>query len=416
MSHLTNTIFYILTFVAIYVQVFYLVTFLENRKKLGTTKINDLPLALYPTVSILVPCYNESRSVLKTVNSILSLEYPKEKIQIIVIDDGSTDDTWQQIQRYNTHSNIQLVQKENGGKSSALNLGLTMVTGELVASVDGDTYLPETALRDIVQYFLNNPKTMAVGSSTIISRPKTIVQKAQSAEYNLFIFTKKMLAFTGGALVLPGAFSVYRKTVFDTIGGYKTGHNLEDLELTYRMQVNGYKVDHAHDVFAYTSAPASLKTLFKQRLRWAYGFLNNTLDYRKAILNRNYGTFGVFTIPTALIAYGVILYVFFLGWYRVISGIVQKVIEIKIVGISRALHSAGAFDLFKIDTRATALLTSVLFISVLAYLMIGRKFAKESKSSYASVIYFFLLYNIIAPFWIIKAIYNTAISKQVAWK
>ena len=410
-----NTIFYILSFVAIYGQVFYLVTFLENRKQLSPST-NDTPILDYPSVSILVPCWNEERSIQKTINSILALEYPREKIQLIVIDDGSTDHTWTEIQKYKVHSNILLLKKENGGKSSALNLGLEHVTGSLVASVDADTYLPEDSLKTMVQYFIKNPKTMAVGSSTIINRPKTIIQKAQSAEYNLFIFTKKMLAMTGGALVLPGAFSVYRKTVFDTIGGYKTAHNLEDLELTYRMQMNGYQVDHAHDVFAYTTAPASLQTLFKQRLRWAYGFLKNTLDYRKAIFNTQYGTFGIFTIPTALIAYLVILYVFFLGWYRVIAGLVQKIAEVRIVGLSRALHSLHSFDIFKIDTRATALLTTLLFVSVISYLMIGRSFAKNSKSSYISVVYFFMLYNIIAPFWIIKAIYNTAISKQVAWK
>ncbi len=406
-------------FVALYVQVFYLIAFLENRKSLvKNIRGQDIKekIKKYPSVSFLVACYNEEKTIGKTIEALLSLNYEKDKVKIIVIDDGSTDNTFQEIQRYEMHPNIVLLKKENGGKTSALNFGLKYADTELVASVDADTYLPENALEDIVRYFIRSPKTMAVGASTIIHNPKTIVQLAQSAEYNLFIFTKKMLASFGGALVLPGAFSIYKRQVFETIGGYKNGHNLEDLELTYRMQTNGFKVEHAHDVFAYTSAPSSVKQLFKQRLRWSHGFLNNTIDYRKAILNKKYGNFGLFTIPTAIVAHFVILYFFFYGLYRMTLGIIEKVVEINTVGFSNMFHGALTFDFFKIDTRATALFTVVLFLSVIAYIFMGRYFAKSSKSSYPSVFYFFLLYNFLAPLWVIKAIYSTVTSSKVAWR
>ena len=414
-----NIIFYIFAFLAIYIQVFFLVTFLENRKKFGIVNNKNLADSSYPKVSLIVPCYNEERSVAKTLDSLLALEYPAGLLQIIVVDDGSKDNTWNEMQKYSARSEVLLLQKKNEGhKTSALNFALGHVSGDIVASVDADTYLPPTALQKMTRYFIENKETMAVGSSVIINNPRTIVERAQSAEYNLFFFSKKMLATVGGAMVVPGAFSAYRKEVFEKLGGYRQAHNWEDGELTYRIQAAGLKVDQAHDVFSYTNAPKTVGALFRQRLRWAYGFLNNTFDYRRVILNKKYGNFGTFTIPTALLAYVVILYVFFVGWWKVISGLVEKIIEVRAVGLARAFSFFHPLDLFHIDTRAIAIFPMVLLVSVVSFMLIGRFFVREkrNRSSFASIFYFFILYNLVVPFWIIVSIYKTATAQKVSWR
>lgn len=416
---ITNTIFYIFAFLAIYIQVFFLTTFLENRKKFSTGSSSNLADNLYPKVSLIVPCYNEEIGVVKTLDSLLALDYPKELLQIVVVDDGSKDNTWNEMQKYKNHSSVLLLQKKNEGhKTSALNFALKHVSGDIIASVDADTYLPPNSLKRMIHYFINDKETMAVGSSVIINNPKTIVEHAQSAEYNLFFFSKKMLATVGGAMVVPGAFSAYRKEVFEKLGGYKTAHNWEDGELTYRIQAAGWKVDQAHDVFSYTNAPRTVKALFKQRLRWAYGFLNNTFDYRRVILNKKYGNFGTFTVPTALLAYVVILYVFFVGWFKVISGLVDKVIEIRAVGFSQAWSMMHSFDFFKLDTRAISIFPFVLILSVVCCMMIGRFFVREkrNRSSLVSVVYFLILYNLVVPFWIITSVWKTVTAQKVSWR
>ena len=113
-------IFYSLSFLAVYVQVFFLVTFLENRKKIFI-RHEKLNLDHYPTTTIVVPCYNEEKTVAITLESLLSLAYPKDKLSIFVVDDGSRDNTWEILQAYKENPQIKLFKKENEGKHSAIN-------------------------------------------------------------------------------------------------------------------------------------------------------------------------------------------------------------------------------------------------------------------------------------------------------
>ena len=108
-----NVIFYILIFLSVYVQVFFFVTFLENRKKILKKENSDFELKSYPSVSVVVPCFNEEKSIEKTVHSLLDLDYPKEKLKIIIIDDGSKYKTWEIVQKFNDVPNVKLIHKEN---------------------------------------------------------------------------------------------------------------------------------------------------------------------------------------------------------------------------------------------------------------------------------------------------------------
>src|SRR3989344_5890539 len=123
MVSISDIIFYILIFLSVYVQVFFLFTFLENRKKIIIRK-GKISLGSYPGVTIVVPSFNEENTVLKTVNSLLETNYPKDKLEIFLVDDGSTDKTWEVIQKFENYPNVKIFRKENGGKYTALNLGL----------------------------------------------------------------------------------------------------------------------------------------------------------------------------------------------------------------------------------------------------------------------------------------------------
>src|ERR1035437_938275 len=131
--NILSGIIYVFTFLSVYVQVFFLVTFLEKKKNI---LIRNSPIELeeYPGVTIIVPCYNESKTIIATIDSLLNLDYPKDKLHLIVIDDGSKDDTWQIIQDLaksisiqGRHENIKVFHKENGGKYTALNFGLEKI-------------------------------------------------------------------------------------------------------------------------------------------------------------------------------------------------------------------------------------------------------------------------------------------------
>lgn len=411
MESVQDLIFYILIFLALYVQVFFLVTFLEKKhllkKKHASTRV-------YPAVTFLVPCYNEESTVLQTIESIKSLEYPQENIHIIVINDGSRDNTWSVMQTYADDSQVLLLNKENGGKHSALNFALPYVTTELVCSFDADTSIVPNALAKAVAYFERDPSLSALGGAVLIQKPKTFVQRAQSIEYQMFSYSKKMLGLLGGVLVVPGAFSLFKKEALESVGGYTKGHLLEDLELTYRMQMAGLKVDHSHDAFVYTKGPDSLKALFKQRLRWSYGYINNTVDYRHAILNKKYGTFGMFTLPMTIIAYPAILQVFILFWYNTISFFNTRYIEYQAVGFD-AFMPSFSMDFFFVDTTVASFLTILLFGSIFLAIYLGKEVSGLKQVSIRSIFWFVVIYSMMVPLWTLKALYNTVFGKTTSW-
>ena len=183
-----------------------------------------------------------------------------------------------------------------------------------------------------MQNSLDDPSLDAVGATIILHKPSTFTQIAQSVEYQLFAFTKLLLAKLHGVLVVPGAFSMYKKTVFEAIGNFKEAHKLEDLELTFRMQAAGLNVGQSRDALAYTHAPATVPALFRQRLRWGYGFLKNSYDYRHLIYAKDQGHFGAFTLPMSLFSYAAIVVTFILSWFIVIQAIIRSVIQASLIG------------------------------------------------------------------------------------
>ena len=241
MSSISDIIFYIFIFLTVYVQVFLLITFLENRKKIVIRK-GGIKLSTYPAVTLVVPCWNEEGTVKETVRSLLSLNYPKDKIKIFLIDDGSTDGTWNIINKFADYPNIKVFQKENGGKYTALNLGLAHVETEFFGGMDSDSVADPESLVRIMSYFEKDPSVMAVAPSLIVEKSKTLVQSAQKVEYLMAVYFKKTLGLLGAIHVTPGPLTIFRKKVFDDLGPYRHAHNTEDMEIAYRMQKNHYKI------------------------------------------------------------------------------------------------------------------------------------------------------------------------------
>lgn len=412
MTTTIDTTYYILLFFAIYFQVFFLVIFFEKKKHLK----ESLPVKLdyYPTVSFLIPCWNEASTILSTVESVLSVDYPKDKLHIFIIDDGSTDKTWEKLQKFSKYKNITLLKKENGGKHTALNYALKYVTSDLVISFDADTKVNKESLLYAVQYFIKDKDLMALGGAVLIEKPSTIAQRAQNVEYQMFSYTKRMLGFIGGVLVVPGAFSVFRREIFDKVGGYAKGHSLEDLELTFRIHDHGYKVDHCHTAIVTTKGPATIKALFKQRLRWGYGFLSNVTDYKNTILNKKFGNFGMFTIPMSVFSYVIIVFVFFLSLYRISIFIADKALKLYLVGFNGFF--SFKFDSFFISTKAVNLIALAMYLLLFVSIFMGKRISKVERVSLRSLVAFMLLYSILAPLWILRTLYNWSFKKGVAWR
>jgi len=414
MVSIPNLIFYILIFLSVYVQVFFFVTFLENRKKI-IVRNGKIRLKEYPAVTITVPCWNEEETIEKTIHSLLNLNYPQEKLQIILIDDGSTDHTWQTINKFSNYPNIKIFHKKNGGKFTALNLGLQYCKTDFFGGLDADSFADPESLVRIMSYFEKDSNIMAVAPSIIVSDSKNIIQNAQKAEYSMGVYLKKMLCFLGAINVTPGPMTIFKKKVFNDLGYYRHGHNTEDMEIAYRMQKNNYKIEHCNDAYVYTSTPGTIKKLYRQRLRWIYGFINNTIDYKNVLFKGKYGNFAVFTLPMGIISILSVSYLFGKIVYNIGNFLYLKILQFKIIGFH---FNSKVFDLdpFFVNTQSFIFLIFSIYFLVIFAMIFGRKMTEGKWVLSLDILYFFPVFIIIAPFWLMRAVYNTILQRKPAWR
>lgn len=407
-------VFYGLSFLSIYVQIFLLITFIERRKEIKYRTGQHIDLVDYPSVTVIVPCWNEEATIGGTIESLLALDYPGDKVNIILVDDGSTDNTWHVMQHYAGHAQITAYQKENGGKHTAMNLGISKTTTPFLGCLDADSFVDPQALKRIMTFFVDK-EVMAVSPAIIVTKPKNIIQRIQKVEYNWAIYTKKMLGLNNAIHVAPGPFSIFRTDVFAKIGNFKAAHNTEDMEIAYRMQANHMKIEHANDAFVYTVTPNTVKKLYKQRLRWIYGFIQNTIDYRRLLFKKEFGNFAFFTLPSGVLSVVSVIFIFFFTIYNVFHFLIQQIIKISTVGFSFSV-SSHLLDPFYINTKAMNLVVIALYGTVMLAMLIGSRMAEGRAKFSLSYIWFFIIYSIIAPFWLLKAVYNTVFAKKTAWR
>lgn len=414
MTGISDIILYILVFLSVYVQVFFLITFLENRKKI-VTRSGRTTLQEYPAVTITIPCWNEESTVAKTVSSLLGVNYPKDKLKIFLIDDGSTDNTWQEIKKFESHPNVEIFQKANGGKHTALNLGLEKCSTKFFGCLDADSVVDSESLVRLMSYFEKDKEVMAVAPSVTVNDPQNFIQYAQKAEYHMGVYFKKMLGILGAINVTPGPLTVFRKKVFTDLGPYRHGHSTEDMEIAYRMQKNRYKIEHCHDAYVFTNTPTTLRKLYRQRLRWIYGFINNTIDYRHILFQKKYGNFATFTLPVGVISIFSVSYLFGRIMYSSFNFVEAKVSEWRTVGIDISA-SAINFDPFFISVQSVGFMIGLIYLMVLSAIFFGQKMTGEKKMISLHMLYFFPVFGVIAPIWFLKGIYNTILSRKPAWR
>lgn len=408
-----NTILYIFLFFSLYLEVFFMITFFEERDGMKAGKPAGKKLSYYPSTTIIVPCWNEEKTVSGTIESLLALNYPKNKLNIIIIDDGSTDTTWHVIQKFKNNPQVSLIKKENGGKHTAVNLGIQESTSEIIGCLDADSFVEKNALLEIAEAFNEDPDMMAATPMLIVHEPKTILQKMQKTEYHAGAFLKRILSPLDAIYVTPGPFSIFRRTVFEKIGLYKHAHNTEDMEFALRMQTHHMRIRNIHTAHVHTTTPDTLYKLYRQRLRWAYGIMKNTLDYRFILFRREYGILGMIALPLSFFGVFVFLYNFGFILFHTIRSAFSKMVEVSIKGTSALVPN---FDSFYINTDFIILLAYVLFGIGLVIIWNGVKLAEGRFSPSMSIIYFIFLYGFIAPLWFTRAVFNVALSKGTKWR
>lgn len=421
-----STVIYFFMFFLVYYQVFILLTFFEHKhefkKKPPAIPLQDSKL---PAVTILVPVFNEFATVQKTIQSLLDLNYPKDKLHISIVDDGSTDNTWDLIQSFANTPNITLHKKENGGKYTALNYGIENCKTDFIGCLDADSEVDSEALRHIIPYF-SNKGIMAVTPSMKIKNPDTFVRVMQNAEYNMGIFLRKIMGLIDAQYVTPGPFSIFRTKVFEQIGNYRHAHNTEDLEMALRMQSKHMKITCADKAVVYTVGPRTLYRLYRQRVRWTGGFIQNALDYKHMILNPKYGNIGMLVLPLTMWIIVGTMFALCYFLFEIILKSIKTINDINAIGWKNQLDYFG--NNFSLDilpqfkdwlyyhTQGTLIL-SVFSLGLLVFaVMRGRKLANVKDSQRMDIVYFIMLYSLISPIWLAKSVYNTIRRRDASWR
>ena len=250
-----------------------------------------------PSVSVVVPAYNEERVIARTIASLLEQRYDGA-LEIVVVDDGSPDDTYGVAARaYGTHPQVAVHRKPNGGKASALNYGIARARGDVVVGMDADTvFLPDT-VAELARPFAD-ARVGAVAGNAKVGNPVNLVTRWQAVEYvtsqNL---DRRAFALLDCITVVPGAVGAWRRDVVRAAGGFSDDTLAEDQDLTLAVRRRGWRVAYADAALAYTEAPDTLRALAKQRFRWSFGTLQCMWKHRDALFRREYGTLGWIAMP-----------------------------------------------------------------------------------------------------------------------
>ena len=254
--------------------------------------------AYWPGITILIAAYQEEELIGRTLASIAALEYPG-KLEILVMDDGSTDDTPIAVRdskalfaghpRYS----LELVREEqNRGKARVLTHGLSLASHELIVTIDADTLLEPGCIVSLVEHMVASPpETVAIaGAVFVANHDESWITRAQQWDYfHGIAAVKRMQGMYYGTLVAQGAFSIYRKKALVEAGGWPDTVG-EDIVLTWALLRKGLVVRHAEDAIAWTHAPETFGGLARQRKRWARGMIEALALHKELLVTRRLGT------------------------------------------------------------------------------------------------------------------------------
>ncbi|WP_294330139.1 glycosyltransferase [uncultured Sphingomonas sp.] len=237
------------------------------------------PPVYTPTVSVIIPAYNEERVIEASVRRVLASDYPA--IELIVADDGSKDRTSEIVAAaFGADPRVTLLTLVNGGKAAALNRALGEAKGEVIIALDADTQFEPETIGRLARWFAD-PQLGAVAGSAQVGNRVNLVTRWQAVEYitaqNL---ERRALAGFNAITVVPGAVGAWRRAALDAVGGYPEDTLAEDQDLTIAIQRAGWRVTYDPDAVAWTEAPESFRSLAKQRYRWAFGTLQCLWKHR----------------------------------------------------------------------------------------------------------------------------------------
>lgn len=400
---------YIGVYTGLFLSSFYFLNLYFHRKELKNPEWRGE----YPLVSVIIPAYNEEKTIEKTIQSVLELDYPKNKLEIIVVDDGSKDKTAEIAK--NVSKRVRVFSKPNGGKASALNYGIARAKGEFIAGLDADSFVTPSALKKMLGYF-NDKEVMCVTPALNVYNPKTFLQKLQHAEYLFGIFLRKIFSLSDAVHVTPGPFSIFRKEFFEKYGGYEEGNLTEDFEIALRLQSYHYKIRNSVDAVVYTVAPARFMPLLRQRRRWYVGQAQNLKKYW-FLFSKKYGDLGLIILPAAVLSVFFSIIIIGYSLYKIFITTKNMAIGFSKVGFDiRPYLRPGKIELlsfFSWNIRTIFLILSLII--TISYFVLAKWFSRDKRGIKIGFLLFSTVYLFFHSFWWVISFIYLIMKGKTTW-
>ncbi|MBI4151007.1 glycosyltransferase family 2 protein, partial [Candidatus Woesearchaeota archaeon] len=376
----------------------------------------------WPMLTVVIPAYNEEDCIRETMESVLAADYPHEKLQLIVVNDGSQDNTERVakvVAAEHRERSIQIITQSNGGKGTALNRGLKLAKGDFFATMDSDSRVFADVPKKLISCFTKD-NIAAVVPAMKVREPKTFLQKLQWYEYNVNMFYKDLMGRVDALHVIPGPFPVYRTDVIKKIGGFATDGNLtEDLEITLRLQSKQYRILQVMDAFVDTIAPLTLREFYAQRNRWFKGALLNAFSYRKLAFKREYGDFGMIQMPTLLISGALALMLILTTIFNTLNPVKDffrqlSYVNFDIITLIRTLQ--WNVNVFDFDYVTMTLMVVMLGLSALMFFLAHRLMRERllEHGLFTAGVFMLIYYLLLGVVWAGVAV-ELAFGKRQRW-
>ena len=416
-----NLLVYILAYIGFILVSFYMLGMAKHFKK------GNYPSKTDKSVSIIIPAYNEEKSIERTIKSALSLDYPSEKLRIIVVDDGSKDNTFKIAQKCiaelekakDNHPDLIVLTKKNGGKGTALNYGISKSKSDVIVTMDADTFVKPDSLKKMIGYFYSE-KVMSVTPSIGIYNPKGFWQKIQHIEYYMSVFLRKSFGAVNAIHITPGAFAAYRREFFLKHEGFDENNITEDIELSLRIQSHHYIIENTPYAVVYTLCPRTFKQFLAQRKRWYVGYLTNLWRY-KGLFSPKYGALGMVVLPAAIITLALAIVITVYSLIRGFLDIKDHLVILQAAGFNfNNMFEINKFIieqfLYRTFSQPIFIFAVIFILLLLVYLSYSRKTMGYKESIASNYVRFIIGYSLVYTlFWLISIFYIIS-GRRVKWK
>ncbi|HMI09952.1 MAG TPA: glycosyltransferase [Candidatus Saccharimonadales bacterium] len=241
-----------------------------------------------PLVTVVIPAWNEAVGITSTVRSVINNGYPK--LEIIIVDDGSTDTTATKVKEIIKKSQqlVKLITQVNSGKSGALNAGIARAEGELILTLDADSYLEPGSIAKMVKALADDAYSVAIGE-VVVGNTNTWLGRAQHYEYSVGFHIKRAQHVFDSAYIFPGALTMFRTTVLQEVGEFTDYSSTEDLDISMRIKMAGHKIAYVDSAICVTEGASTVRGLLNQRTRWRHGYLECLLHHKDFLLSPKKG-------------------------------------------------------------------------------------------------------------------------------